>query len=342
MGNPSNLPMAMPIIIGNYARKFGVQVRMQGCSAYTNGHIITLPRLDMSDQVVARKAYGYLAHESAHVRYTSFRTLARYRSDFTVYTVINILEDARVERLIGREFVGVWENLALIRDDPVAWNRYVSSLEEMDDLQIVLGFLIPYLASHVQKFPGQRPRAAMLLRRLRHTFRHKAVRKLCHLALEVRNTKSTNEVGKLAMRIVELLGSDEFFGTRHLVDNPPGSKELDLLNSDERDSQSDDERNRAESIEQDAAFKRRRAELLAKLSGKLDRIAPGCYFTSMIEQSICAGAGSRDDFGSFTYGQARPGRADFLDNLPGISRMVNNLRRKVLAFDSQDHFSDIL
>lgn len=62
----------MPIIVKNYARKFGVTVRMQGSLAYTNGKTITIPRLDITDPIKARLAYGYLAHESAHVRYTDF------------------------------------------------------------------------------------------------------------------------------------------------------------------------------------------------------------------------------------------------------------------------------
>ena len=63
---------ALPIIVTNYARAFGVKVRMQGCSAYTNGSTITIPRLDLSDPITSRMAYGYLAHESAHVRYSDF------------------------------------------------------------------------------------------------------------------------------------------------------------------------------------------------------------------------------------------------------------------------------
>ena len=67
----------MAIMIKNYARKFGVSLRMQGSVAYTNGQLITIPRLDMTNKIIARLAYGYLAHESAHVRYTDFSVLKR-------------------------------------------------------------------------------------------------------------------------------------------------------------------------------------------------------------------------------------------------------------------------
>ena len=109
---------ALPIIVTNYARAFGVKVRMQGCSAYTNGSTITIPRLDLSDPITSRMAYGYLAHESAHVRYSDFQAAARVKRRFLLHTLANIIEDARIERLIGRQFVGVWENLELLRSNP--------------------------------------------------------------------------------------------------------------------------------------------------------------------------------------------------------------------------------
>ena len=68
---------ALPIMVNNYAKLFGVSVRIQGTVAYTNGKTITLPRLDIKDPIKARLAYGYLAHESAHIRYTDFKILEK-------------------------------------------------------------------------------------------------------------------------------------------------------------------------------------------------------------------------------------------------------------------------
>ena len=49
---------AMPIIVNNYAKIFGVKVRMQGSMAYTNGSIITIPRLNLRNVRLCRIAYG--------------------------------------------------------------------------------------------------------------------------------------------------------------------------------------------------------------------------------------------------------------------------------------------
>ena len=49
----------MPIIVANYAKAFNINVRMQGNFAYTDGKEIVIPRLNLTDERVARLAYGY-------------------------------------------------------------------------------------------------------------------------------------------------------------------------------------------------------------------------------------------------------------------------------------------
>ena len=49
-------------MVANYAKLFGVKVKIAGSVAYTNGKLINIPRLDLDDPVAARLAYGYLAH----------------------------------------------------------------------------------------------------------------------------------------------------------------------------------------------------------------------------------------------------------------------------------------
>ena len=39
----------LPLLIGSYARRYGVELLMYGHTAYTNGKQITIPRLDLSD-----------------------------------------------------------------------------------------------------------------------------------------------------------------------------------------------------------------------------------------------------------------------------------------------------
>ena len=70
----NSLRNALPIVAAALGRKFGVEVGVGGHDACTDGKRIQIP--DVPDDPASRDlAWGYLAHEAAHVRYT----------DFTVY-----------------------------------------------------------------------------------------------------------------------------------------------------------------------------------------------------------------------------------------------------------------
>lgn len=99
MSTSNALVQALPLLVSRYSKLFGTTVRMQGTSAYTNGSIITIPRLSLEDPTVARLACAYIAHESAHIRFTDFKAKKKYftgKPDFLKETVFNVLEDCRV------------------------------------------------------------------------------------------------------------------------------------------------------------------------------------------------------------------------------------------------------
>lgn len=65
---------ALPIVAASMGRKFGVRVLFQGSTAMTDGNVIYLPTMtEASEHIDA--LWGYLAHESAHVRFTNFDAL---------------------------------------------------------------------------------------------------------------------------------------------------------------------------------------------------------------------------------------------------------------------------
>ena len=63
---------ALPLIMGNYASNFGINLFMYGSSAYTDGKNITIPRLNFNNDEEMDMAFGYVAHECGHVRYSDF------------------------------------------------------------------------------------------------------------------------------------------------------------------------------------------------------------------------------------------------------------------------------
>ena len=101
--------------VHNYAKLWGVQVRVQGGLAFTDGTKITIPRFNTSDEHSCRLACAYLAHESGHIAYSDFNLLSQIsKEERLLYTLLNIVEDSRIERLMSKKWIGVYENLLML------------------------------------------------------------------------------------------------------------------------------------------------------------------------------------------------------------------------------------
>lgn len=98
------LEKALPIVAAAYGESFGVKIVLSGSDAYTDGKTIVLPLLSsMSD--LQEVLFGYLAHEASHVRDSDFDIVKQCRSEFE-HSVLNIIEDVRIEKLIQDVFPG--------------------------------------------------------------------------------------------------------------------------------------------------------------------------------------------------------------------------------------------
>ena len=125
--------------VHNYAKLWGVQVRVQGSLAFTDGSKITIPRFNTSDEHSCRLACAYLAHESGHIAYSDFNLLSQIsKEERLLYTLLNIVEDSRIERLMSKKWIGVYENLLML-------NRELSriAVKNLDSLQGNTVNLIP-------------------------------------------------------------------------------------------------------------------------------------------------------------------------------------------------------
>lgn len=52
MSTSNALVQALPLLVSRYSKLFGTTVRMQGTSAYTNGAVITIPRLSANSTLI--------------------------------------------------------------------------------------------------------------------------------------------------------------------------------------------------------------------------------------------------------------------------------------------------
>ena len=100
----TSLEKSLPIVAAAYGEQFGVKIVLSGKDAYTDGKTIVLPLLK-SKSDLRDVLFGYLAHESAHVRDSDFSTLERCKNQ-SEKSFTNIIEDIRIEQLIQDVFPG--------------------------------------------------------------------------------------------------------------------------------------------------------------------------------------------------------------------------------------------
>ncbi len=103
---------SLPLLAAILGDQYGVEVRIGGKDAKTNGKTIYLPSLPMTcDTELLAMARGYLDHEAAHIRHTDFRAIKNAKMDKITFHFFNAIEDWRIERKLGAIFPGCKQNL---------------------------------------------------------------------------------------------------------------------------------------------------------------------------------------------------------------------------------------
>ncbi|MGN0893518.1 MAG: hypothetical protein ACI4ND_00785 [Succinivibrio sp.] len=320
----NRISTALPIMVNNYAKMFGVGVRMQGTTAYTNGRVITIPRLDIRDPVKARLAYGYLAHEAAHVRYTDFSVLSdrAVKNNNVMFALLNILEDNRIENLISKEYIGVYENLSLLNDYyEQDWQKFCADSEKTSLISVILAFIQTYSQSHCQKFLSSRKRAAALFFRLKIRIGSPELRVIAKMVRNISECRDSKEVLNICKDIYKLISSDKFEYKKEL-----SYPSLDSLDADDMNNCAS--RQDAEAAKRGDRFS---AELISfNLMTKNDPelATPSKSAGRIIEENGNGqSSSSREDLGQFEEKECQRGREDFLhqiDSTYGIRRALNS------------------
>ena len=95
-------------------RRYGMEVVFQGNSCKTDGKTIYLPSLpdDLPDDLL-EAVRGWADHECAHAIFTETGVRGEFEKEFgtRAFSVLNTLEDARVERLMARSYPGSGVNI---------------------------------------------------------------------------------------------------------------------------------------------------------------------------------------------------------------------------------------
>lgn len=106
-----NLYEAYPIVAAALGRRLGVRVEIHGDRARTNGDIIQLPATSLDNPDFRDVAWGFLAHEAAHIRWTDFEVFQSAGTHPIRQSLLNVIEDVRIERALGRLYPGTRRSL---------------------------------------------------------------------------------------------------------------------------------------------------------------------------------------------------------------------------------------
>ena len=202
-----------PFIIASahYASMMGVKLRIAGSVAYTNGKTITIPSLKFSDERAVKCAYGYLAHEGAHCRYTNFPYLMSHniKGDLLKHTIMNILEDSRIEKIMGRNYIGVYENFkwlnSYLNEEAKTIYGYLDNLNKLGVYKLATGYMSSYTLNHNNKYDDEYDFEGKIRTELVNTFGVKFANELDKLLDNVPSARSTEDLMPTVEKIEKLL-----------------------------------------------------------------------------------------------------------------------------------------
>ena len=103
---------SLPLLASVLGDKYGVEVRIGGDQAATNGKVIFIPSLPMdADENLLALVRGYIDHESGHIRFTDREAMLAARMDTVTQFIWNCIEDWRIENKIAEMYPGCKQNL---------------------------------------------------------------------------------------------------------------------------------------------------------------------------------------------------------------------------------------
>ncbi len=198
------LKNALPIVAAAYGEKFGVKVLIQGQDAFTDGERIVIPSANPDDPHYQQIAWGYLAHEAAHIRHTNFDMVQKASSKPIRKALLNIIEDVRIENELAKDYPGTRRSISQVIEYMVD-TQQMCVPEQLEPASNLQAWLLFRLRCH---FLGQKaltPLYQAVDERVRQLFPAAAMSRLSAMLTAVPSLGSTGEVLKLVDAIVAML-----------------------------------------------------------------------------------------------------------------------------------------
>lgn len=201
----SSLTRSLHILGPVLGRKRGVQVRIGGRRACTEGNTIWLPALPIDDAEAAALGFGLLFHETNHLRYTDFTV---DRGDGLVGALTNALEDARVDRLGQEEYRGGRAEEEQLVAMLIRRGEAKACTSGDHPARILEAYVIWRLEYHLLGIAAAHSMSVQAERVFLETFTPDVQAKLDAEIFRVRDCRSTREVQALARELAQVLAGE--------------------------------------------------------------------------------------------------------------------------------------
>jgi len=200
----NTLHHAFPIVAAAIGNRFGIQVKVGGDQAYTDGKLIQLPAYNGNDPDYQDYAWGLLAHEAAHLRYSDF-TLA-YGSSVLRRRLCGAIEDVRIEYELAKDFPGTRLTLRTVIEKMIASGGFVAANQDDHPANVLYGYVLKSLRARVLGQTALNPLVEISDRVLKFHFPAGAVIRLKGLLSEVPDSLTSEaDCLHLADRILTLI-----------------------------------------------------------------------------------------------------------------------------------------
>ena len=200
----NTLQNAFPIVAAAIGNRFGIKVSVGGDQAYTDGKSIQLPAYEGDDPDYQDYAWGLLAHEAAHIRYSDF-SLA-FGGSVLRRRLSGAIEDVRIEHELAKDFPGTRLTLRTVVEKMIAKGSFNASAASDHPANILYGYVLKSLRSRVLGQVALNPLVEQTETVLKATFPKGAVIRLKGLLSEVPDRlKSESDCLNLADRILTMI-----------------------------------------------------------------------------------------------------------------------------------------
>ena len=198
-------------IASNYARKLGVNVKFASNLAYSTQDTIVLPRLEQLDGISERLLYGLMTHEAGHIHYSDFKVFGTITNPI-LQEMVNALEDCRIEYLMGKNYIGAFENLNFVNQCIYCkqWEQHFKQAPK-SKIKLIILYLIVQTQAYSLHYSNADELALLLKQELSCLINPEKVALLEDFTHDVVAQDDTNGIYQLVSEIYQLFATENFF-----------------------------------------------------------------------------------------------------------------------------------